>query len=66
MTNKSTSPVKLVLCDSEGIGRICVGLEPFFEFSFSIAEDLQDLVAQHAQWRRPRPPRPSPDVRQRR
>ncbi len=66
MANKSTSPVKLVLCDSEGIGRIRVGLEPFFEFSFWIAEELQDLVAQHEHWRRPRPARPSGEAFRRR
>ncbi|MCU0960299.1 MAG: hypothetical protein MUF48_09360 [Pirellulaceae bacterium] len=59
MTNKSTSQVKLVLCDNEGIGRIRVGLDPFFEFSFWMAEELQDLLAQHEHWRRPRPPQRS-------
>ena len=47
MTNNSSSQVKFVLCESEGIGRIHVELEPFFEFSFWMAEELQDLVAQH-------------------
>ena len=47
MTNDSSPQVRLILCDNEGVGRITVGLEAFFEFSFSLAEDLQDLVAQH-------------------
>ncbi len=61
MTNKSTSQIKLVLCDSEGMGRVRVGLDAFFEFSFWMAEELQDLVAQHEHWRRPRPPQRSSD-----
>ena len=44
----------LILCDNEGVGRITVGLEAFFEFSFWLAEELQDLVAQHRAIR-PRP-----------
>jgi hypothetical protein len=47
MNNDSSPQVRLVLCDTEGLGRLTVGLEAFFEFSFALAEDLQDLVAQH-------------------
>ena len=50
MTNDSSPQVRLVLCDNEGVGRITVGLEAFFEFSFALAEELQDLVAQHKQF----------------
>ena len=48
MTNDSSPQVRLILCDNEGVGRITVGLEAFFEFSFILAEELQDLVAEHA------------------
>jgi hypothetical protein len=50
MTNDSSPQVRLILCDNEGLGRITVGLEAFFEFSFALAEDLQDLVAQHKEF----------------
>jgi len=53
MTNESAPEVKLVLCDNEGIGRVSVGLEAFFEFSFWLAEELQDLVAQQQTFARP-------------
>ena len=46
MANRSTREVKLVLCEQEGTGRITVGLEGFFEFSFWLAEELQDLIAE--------------------
>ncbi len=45
MARQTTSTVKLVLSDKEGLGKISVGLEPFFEFSFWMAEELQDLIA---------------------
>jgi len=54
MTNDSSPQVRLILCDNEGLGRITVGLEAFFEFSFSLAEDLQDLVAHHKEFVRAR------------
>ena len=47
MINDSSQQVKLVLCDNHGVGRITCELEPFFEFSFWMAEELQDLVSQH-------------------
>ena len=50
MTNESSPQVRLILCDNEGLGRITVGLEAFFEFSFWLAEELQDLVAEHKQF----------------
>jgi hypothetical protein len=55
MANESAPEVKLVLCDHEGMGRISVDLESFFEFSFWLAEELQDLVAEHQAFVRPRP-----------
>ncbi len=64
MTNESAPQVKLVLCDREGLGRITVELEPFFEFSFSMAEGLQDLIAQHKQFVRTDPTRRFPRQRQ--
>ena len=53
MTNESVPQVKLVLGNHEGMGRISVELESFFEFSFWMAEELQDLVAEHKQYARP-------------
>jgi hypothetical protein len=50
MSNDSSPQVRLILCDNEGLGRMTVGLEAFFEFSFALAEDLQDLVAQHKEF----------------
>ncbi len=64
MTNESTPQVKLVLCDHEGMGRITVELEPFFEFSFWMAEELQDLLAANKKYARPQPARARTRVRQ--
>jgi hypothetical protein len=50
MSSDSSPEVRLVLCDNEGVGRISVGLEAFFEFSFWLAEELQDLVAEHKEF----------------
>ncbi len=62
--SKDPSPqVKLVLCDNEGVGRITVGLDAFFEFSFWMAEELQDLVAQHEHLARTRTSRDVPRLR---
>lgn len=36
---------QLVLIDHAGLGRIHVDMEAFFEFSFWLAEELEDLVA---------------------
>jgi hypothetical protein len=52
MINDSAPEVKLVLCDHEGLGRISVDLEPFFEFSFWMAEELQDLISTHKRFQR--------------
>jgi hypothetical protein len=48
MINGSRQSAKLVLCDKVGLGRLQVELEAFFDFSFSLAEDLEDLVGK---WR---------------
>ena len=45
MTENSPDTLQLVLTDREGLGQITVPMEAFFDFSFSIAEDLEDLVA---------------------
>ncbi len=42
-------PMQLVLTDRYGGGRIVVDLEQFFDFSFSLAEDLQDLIDRYEQ-----------------
>lgn len=55
MTSKSTPEVKLVLCDHQGLGRVSVELEAFFEFSFWMAEELQDLIAANKRFIRPEP-----------
>lgn len=52
MSSHPSPPVKLVLCDNEGVGRISVDLEPFFEFSFWMAEELQDLVFKYRDFSR--------------
>ena len=46
MTEKSTQPTQLVLTRDSAAGRIKVDMEAFFDFSFWMAEELEDLVAQ--------------------
>ncbi|MFO7906022.1 MAG: hypothetical protein ACQESR_17295 [Planctomycetota bacterium] len=53
MANEPVSQVRLVLGNHEGMGRITVELEPFFEFSFWMAEELQDLVAANKHFAQP-------------
>lgn len=50
MIHDSAPEVKLVLCEHQGIGRVAVEIEPFFEFSFWMAEELQDLEAANRQY----------------
>jgi hypothetical protein len=50
MIHDSAPEVKLVLCEDQGIGRVAVEIEPFFEFSFWLAEELQDLEAANRQY----------------
>ena len=54
MANKTPEKLQLVLTENDGMGRISVGMEAFFEFSFDLAEDLEDLVAR---WSHVSPPR---------
>ena len=54
MANRSRETTKLVLTDHAGLGRIQVELEAFFDFSFALAEDLQDLVDEWAHQIAPR------------
>ncbi|MBP88797.1 MAG: hypothetical protein CMJ64_19145 [Planctomycetaceae bacterium] len=46
MPNETNRPThQLVLIDHSGLGRIHVDMEAFFDYSFWLAEELQDLVA---------------------
>lgn len=45
MAGKSPSSLNLVLTDDDGLGNIVVDMEAFFDFSFWLAEELEDLVA---------------------
>jgi hypothetical protein len=46
MANRGTpSSKQLVLGDRSGIGQIHVDLESFFELSFWLAEEVEDLVS---------------------
>ena len=40
---------RITLTDDASLGRLQVDLEAFFEFSFWLAEELEDLVAIHGQ-----------------
>jgi hypothetical protein len=44
MKPKTPSTIRLALFAQPGLGQIHVDMEPFFEFSFSLSEDLEDLV----------------------
>jgi hypothetical protein len=48
MEKKSQSARRLLLVDDPGLGRIHADIESFFDFSFWLAEELEDLVAQWA------------------
>lgn len=54
MAGKSPSSLNLVLTDDDGLGSISVDMEAFFEFSFWLAEELEDLVALWAHASTPR------------
>ena len=58
MANKTPAKLQLVLTEHDGMGRIAVGMEAFFEFSFDLAEDLEDLVARWAHLSPPRRTKP--------
>ena len=53
MTNSNTERVQLLLAD-DGPGQIRADMEAFFEFSFWMAEELEDLVALWAHRAAPR------------
>ena len=44
MANETPDGTRLLLTDSDGLGRLEVDLEAFFALSFDLAEDLEDLV----------------------
>lgn len=66
MTNGSKQTTRLVLSDLRGLGKVHVELEAFFDYSFTLAEDLQDLVARWSHTAAPiaiemsRPQKPKP------
>ncbi len=45
MSQGKSADTKLVLVDNPGLGRVRVDMEAFFELSFWLAEELEDLVA---------------------
>jgi hypothetical protein len=47
MTDNTIKTVRLTLNNSPYCGKITCGMEAFFDFSFEMAEELEDLVAQH-------------------
>ncbi|MGE0758071.1 MAG: hypothetical protein AB7O38_13665 [Pirellulaceae bacterium] len=53
-TPDTAQPVKLTLGGSSGLGRVRVSIEGFFDFSFWLAEELEELVVRG---RRPASPR---------
>ena len=61
MTEKSANTMQLVLTNDTATGRITVDMEAFFDFSFWMAEELEDLVQR---WRHEAAPR-SASVRDR-
>lgn len=44
MPEQSPATLELVLTQNDGLGRIAVDMQAFFELSFDLAEELQDLV----------------------
>jgi hypothetical protein len=54
MEKKSHSTTQVLLVDDPGLGRIQVEIEAFFDFSFWLAEELEDLVANWAHKAAPR------------
>jgi hypothetical protein len=47
MTNKPAKSMQLVLTRDSGVGSIKVDMEAFFDFSFWMAEELEDLIQRH-------------------
>lgn len=48
MPQGNSAGTRLVLVDQSGLGQIRVDMEAFFEFSFWMAEELEDLVGKWA------------------
>ena len=44
MARKPPDVLEIVLAGEDGLGRIVVSTESFFEFSFWVSEELEDLV----------------------
>ena len=44
MTKELPDALEVVLAEEDGLGRIVVNMESFFEFSFWVSEELEDLV----------------------
>jgi hypothetical protein len=53
MPEKTPPVLELVLTRNDGLGRISVDMQAFFDLSFELAEDLQDLLAR---WQHFAPP----------
>ena len=47
MTGKPTKSRQLVLTNDSATGRIRVSMEAFFDFSFWMAEELEELIRSH-------------------
>jgi hypothetical protein len=54
MANSSRERAKIFLSDHRGLGRVYVDLAAFFDFSFALSEELEDLVGKWAGWSTPR------------
>ena len=67
MKSGSQQKTQLVLTKQLGLGQILVDIEAFFELSFDLAEELQDLVARWQKHAAPkdRPPSPARSARER-
>ena len=48
MSQKSTTQGQIILRDSPALGQITVDMESFFTFSFWLAEELEDMVAEQS------------------
>ena len=48
MPQGNSAGTRLVLVDHSGLGQVRVDMEAFFEFSFWMAEELEDLTAKWA------------------
>jgi hypothetical protein len=60
MPEKTPPVLELVLTRDDGLGRIAVDMQAFFDLSFDLAEDLQELIER---WRHFAPPPKRPNLR---